>query len=260
MRRYMAATIAIVATGLIIVVGTSAPTPKVSQGRGTAIAASGDMAHRTVGDVATRGSTVSPSGTSTDAPEISEGASRRSSNDSRLPDAQVDRADADIALAPIRRGREPVNLALPDLGVQSPVAPTWMDATRSIVVPDDVMSTGWYDGSRRPGAARGTSVIVGHRDSSTQGAGVLSGIENLSIGSTVAVTNRDGSVHSYAIEAVELIEKTDLPLEAARIFTTHGPHRLVLITCGGAFDEAARSYLSNVVVTALPVDTGPQQS
>jgi hypothetical protein len=26
----------------------------------------------------------------------------------------------------------------------------------------------------------------------------------------------------------------------------------VLITCGGAFDEGARSYLSNVVITALP--------
>ncbi len=50
----------------------------------------------------------------------------------------------------------------------------------------------------------------------------------------------------------ESMKKSLLPAEAPRIFTRTGDYRLVLITCGGAFDEGARSYLSNVVITALP--------
>jgi hypothetical protein len=34
---------------------------------------------------------------------------------------------------------------------------------------------------------------------------------------------------------------------------TPGPE-LRLVTCGGAFDHTARSYLDNVIVAALPAD------
>ena len=38
----------------------------------------------------------------------------------------------------------------------------------------------------------------------------------------------------------------------SRLFTTQGPHRLVLVSCGGAFDPVRRTYADNVVVTAVP--------
>lgn len=148
--------------------------------------------------------------------------------------------------------REPISLSIPDLGVESPVVTTSMDASRSIVVPEDVMETGWYDGSRRLGASYGSTVIVGHRDSATQGSGALFGIEEIPLGSTITVTAQDGTTHEFIVDSVELIDKSLLPAEAPRIFTRTGDYRLVLITCGGAFDEDARSYLSNVVITALP--------
>jgi hypothetical protein len=37
-----------------------------------------------------------------------------------------------------------------------------------------------------------------------------------------------------------------------RLFSPEGPHRLVLISCAGAFDPATRSYADNVAVTAVP--------
>jgi sortase (surface protein transpeptidase) len=114
------------------------------------------------------------------------------------------------------------------------------------------METGWYDGSRRLGASYGSTVIVGHRDSATQGSGALFGIEEIPLGSTITVTAQDGTTHEFIVDSVELIDKSLLPAEAPRIFTRTGDYRLVLITCGGAFDEGARSYLSNVVITALP--------
>jgi hypothetical protein len=39
----------------------------------------------------------------------------------------------------------------------------------------------------------------------------------------------------------------------ADIFTFSGPSRIAVITCGGAFDRATRSYTHNVVVLAEPV-------
>ena len=56
----------------------------------------------------------------------------------------------------------------------------------------------------------------------------------------------------FIVDSIEFIDKDSLPQEAPRIFTHRGPYRLVLITCGGAFDESIRSYESNVVIIALP--------
>jgi hypothetical protein len=172
------------------------------------------------------------------------------------PQASPTQPEASPTAAPdllaAARDREPTSLNIPDLGVDSPVVTTSMDASRSLVVPEDVMETGWYDGSRRLGASYGSTVIVGHRDSATQGSGALFGIEEIPLGATITVTAQDGTAHEFIVDSVEFIDKDSLPQEAPRIFTHRGPYRLVLITCGGAFDESIRSYESNVVIIALP--------
>jgi hypothetical protein len=43
--------------------------------------------------------------------------------------------------------------------------------------------------------------------------------------------------------------KEELP---ADVYSRRGRPRLVLVTCGGPFDEARRHYRDNVVVTAVP--------
>lgn len=154
--------------------------------------------------------------------------------------------------------RQPTRLSIPDLGIETEVVRTWMDGAASIVVPEDVLVTGWFDGSRRLDARYGSTVIVGHRDSATQGTGALYAIEELPRGALITVTDRSGIAHNFVVESIELIDKAALPQEAPRIFRNRGPYRLVLITCGGAFDESARSYLSNVVITALPASAASE--
>jgi hypothetical protein len=36
------------------------------------------------------------------------------------------------------------------------------------------------------------------------------------------------------------------------IFTQNGSRKLVLVTCGGPFDQHTHHYVDNVVVTAVP--------
>ncbi len=55
----------------------------------------------------------------------------------------------------------------------------------------------------------------------------------------------------YRITSVETLTKQTLATSAA-IFDQVGPHRLVLITCTGAY-RPGRGYDSNLVVTAEPL-------
>jgi hypothetical protein len=167
----------------------------------------------------------------------------------QLPDVTTQLPDE--AQSPAR-DREPAQLSVPELGIEAEVLRTWMDGSASLVVPEDVLVTGWFDGSRRLDASYGSTVIVGHRDSAVQGTGALYAVEELPVGASITVTDRSGSPHDFIVDSVEFIDKDSLPQEAPRIFTHRGPYRLVLITCGGAFDESIRSYESNVVIIALP--------
>ncbi len=60
----------------------------------------------------------------------------------------------------------------------------------------------------------------------------------------------DGVAASYRVTGRHFYSKADgLPAE---LFPLGGRPRLVLITCGGEFDQATGSYEENVVVAADP--------
>ena len=65
------------------------------------------------------------------------------------------------------------------------------------------------------------------------------------------VIGTDGQERRYAVESVQTVTKADVPWDS--IFDRAGPGRLTLVTCGGEFDYDARSYLSNVIVSANPI-------
>jgi hypothetical protein len=64
------------------------------------------------------------------------------------------------------------------------------------------------------------------------------------------VTGAAGQVSRYRVVTRQLLVKRQVPL--AELFTRAGAPRLVLLTCGGPFDETARSYRDNLVVVAEP--------
>jgi hypothetical protein len=181
-------------------------------------------------------------------------ASATPSNSAKPERSRLDRSVSQRPAEPERLApTEPLELRLADRGISSEVVSVGLDNSMGVVVPDNVSVTGWYDRSRPLGASQGATVIVGHRDAYDQGPGALYDIESLDIGSRVTVLGTDGRESSFEVQQIELILKTDLPARAPEVFTRQGPYHLKLITCGGDFDAGARSYLSNVVVTAVPV-------
>jgi hypothetical protein len=135
-------------------------------------------------------------------------------------------------------------------GRTAPVDAVGLDTQRQVVVPEDVRRAGWYAPGPQPGARAGSAVLVGHADDAEQGLGTFAGLRDLTAGDEVVVRTASGRELAYAVVSFERFSKAEVPMD--RLFTAKGPHRLVLVSCGGAFDPGRRTYADNVVLTAVP--------
>ncbi len=132
----------------------------------------------------------------------------------------------------------------------SPVDPVGLDRDRQGVVPEDVRRAGWSAAGPQPGDRAGSAVLVGHADDADQGLGTFAGLRELAAGDAIVVRTASGRDLVYDVVSFERFAKAEVPMD--RLFTVRGQHRLVLISCGGAFDPVRRTYAENVVVTAVP--------
>jgi hypothetical protein len=73
-------------------------------------------------------------------------------------------------------------------------------------------------------------------------------LRDVAVGDPVSVVRADGTTLRFTVTGVARYPKDAFPT-AAVYAPTAGPE-LRLITCGGVFDRATRSYLDNVVVYA----------
>jgi Sortase domain len=141
----------------------------------------------------------------------------------------------------------PLSVTIPAIGVASDaVGVGLVPGTDELAVPD-IDHVGWFDLGPSPGQG-GSSVLLGHVDGDGR-PGVFFRLGDLVPGDTVTVTDAKGP-HDFRVTGREQVAKTAL---SADFFSRAGASRLVLITCGGAFDDATGHYVDNVVVVATPV-------
>ncbi|HEY2225059.1 class F sortase [Actinomycetospora sp.] len=144
----------------------------------------------------------------------------------------------------------PARIAIPAIGVDSAVGTVGLNPDGTVGVPapgphyDDAA---WYTGSVTPGRP-GPSVVLGHIDSAANGPSVFYRLGALQPLDEFTVTRSDGRTVVYKVNSVKSYPKDAFPTEAVYGPTTRPEIRL--ITCGGAFDSAARSYVDNTVVYA----------
>lgn len=150
--------------------------------------------------------------------------------------------------APRLRPSVPLRLTLPAIGVDAAVVPVTV-AGGELGVPADPRTLGWWSAGARPGSTRGSVVVVGHVDDWKAGRGALYRLEAAPMGSTVSVTTAQGQLR-YRVVGRRVFDKQDLP---SSVFAQSGAPRLVLITCGGPFDEKTHHYTDNIVVYAVPI-------
>lgn len=195
-----------------------------------------------LGVLGLRGSTGPPS------PAVSAASAAGSSTPTGTSEAVPTIAQGPVQLP--ASGSAPVALDIPAIGVSGPVNSVGLNPDRTLEVPAPgplYDQAAWYRGSPTPGRV-GPSVILGHVDSAASGPSVFYDLARMQVGNRIMVTLADQSVRTFAVDAVRQVPKDDFP--RFEVYGDTPGSELRLITCGGAFDTAARSYRDNTVVFA----------
>jgi len=140
----------------------------------------------------------------------------------------------------------PVELRIPRIGVRTGIVGLHLDRSGALAPPSSFGVAGWYGAV--PGQP-GPAVLAGHVDS-RRGPAVFFRLAALQAGDPVLVRRSDGRTLRYVVTSVARYPKVRFP--AAQVYEIRPDSELRLITCGGTFDAAARSYRDNIVVTAVP--------
>lgn len=149
---------------------------------------------------------------------------------------------------PPRERAEPVRVLIDRLKIDVRIIDVGTTPEGELDVPD-VDVVGWY----RPGSAPGedgATVLAAHVTWGDQFGPFLE-LGTLEAGDRVQVTVDGGEVLEYQVTERHQYPKDALPPD--RIWATNGPETLVLITCGGEFDNDIRRFDDNVVVYAEPI-------
>jgi LPXTG-site transpeptidase (sortase) family protein len=155
------------------------------------------------------------------------------------------------ATAPARADQAPpVRLVVSSLDIDMDVVPVGVADDGTMAIPPDAYDAGWYRFGPEPGSP-GNTVLAAHVDSRRSGLGPFARLRDVDEGARIAVTSAEGTTHEYRVTSIRKIPKKEAPV--ATWFTRDGKERLVLVTCGGAWQAEIGHYADNVVVTADPI-------
>jgi hypothetical protein len=101
-------------------------------------------------------------------------------------------------------------------------------------------------------APAGATLLAGHINWGGA-AGPFAELWGAQAGQTVTVIDGGGRRLTFVVDQVLTVDKDNLPQHADELFGQTGPHRLVLVTCGGKWVGGALGYDQNRVVIAHPV-------
>lgn len=155
-------------------------------------------------------------------------------------------------------------------GVHTTVTAHPLNADQSLFVPSDPTEVAWASQDAAPGSGRGTVILVSHVNYVINGRTVTGAFSDLAeyartaIGAKVTLQLADGQRLVYRIAYAREYSKQELAAQPqlrrtlydqSRVFGTsaHPSSRLLLVSCGGAFDPITGEYEDNVFLYALPV-------
>lgn len=154
------------------------------------------------------------------------------------------------------RGQQrPGTVRLPD-GSTARLVRTEVTGNGILPIPRGLGDAAWW--GAKLGAAQGAALLSGHVNwEGTRGP--FDELWRMREGDNVSVVDAHGGQWLYRVTAVTTLAKENLPTQAAQYFGQDGPHRLVLVTCGGDYVGGTEGYDQNRLVTATLVSR-PQGS
>lgn len=146
---------------------------------------------------------------------------------------------------------KPLSIELPTIRAKGFIQQVGVDGKNQIVAPGNVHMAGWYTGSVLPGD-NGLSIIDGHVNG-VYAKGVFANLAKLKTGDSFTVTF--GNKHT---KSFKVTDKKIVTTEAANTVLYERSNsiasQLNLVTCGGRYDKATRTYDQRVIVVATATD------
>lgn len=143
----------------------------------------------------------------------------------------------------------PAKLTSKDLDLSLPVKRVGVTKDGDMELPETVKEVGWYRFGPHPSSPRGTTVLAAHVDTRAEGLGPFSRLRAAEKGDEVTIVDEAGRKHAYRVADVTSLSKKKIDWD--QVFDRRGNPRLVMVTCGGAYDQNG-GYRDNVLVTAFP--------
>lgn len=139
----------------------------------------------------------------------------------------------------------PVRMQIPAIDVDAAITAVDLRRDGSLEVPA-ATDAGWYRRTPVPGA-HGSALITGHVDTARAPA-VFARLAALRPGDRIGVAGADGWTTVFEVRGLSRHAKSALP---TALWRPDSRRLLRLVTCGGTFDRARRSYRDNIVVHAV---------
>ncbi len=143
-------------------------------------------------------------------------------------------------------GSDPARLSLPGGGTAKLVQED-LDAAGALKIPEGLDEAAWW--GARLGADHGVALLSGHVNWKGK-KGPFNELWQVKQGQEIKLTDAAGAHWVYRIDATETVHKSDLAGRSEQLFDPDGPHKLLLVTCGGEYVGGSEGYEDNRVVTA----------
>lgn len=155
----------------------------------------------------------------------------------------------------------PVAVIAADHHLRATVSANRLNADGSLYVPPDPKTVSWASQDVAPGSGFGTIILVGHINYGGD-AGAFADLADYRTGQIITLVLADGRRMKYAVAAPPLeVKKDKLGSRRQELFDQTQSYglpgsprsgRLLLLSCGGTFDNRTGHYESNIFVYALP--------
>lgn len=132
-------------------------------------------------------------------------------------------------------------------GATSQLKPVTLTSHGALPVPSGVRYAAKWGAAF--GAGHGATVLAGHVNWHGQ-RGPFAMLWRIRVGQHVSVLDARGRQWVYRITDLRTLHKSKLPDRSAELFGQQGPHRLVLVTCGGDYVGGRTGYQDNRIAIA----------
>lgn len=143
---------------------------------------------------------------------------------------------------------DPTEIRIDKINATSSLIPLGLNPDRTIEIPpvSRPLQASWYRLGPTPGTT-GPAIILGHINGGGK-EGVFARLHELKPGDQVRVKRADGKTAVFTITKLEQFPKSNFPTD--QVYGDTPDAEIRLITCGGAFNKSAKSYLDNIIASA----------